>query len=148
LAIKATNLFLDNYRVVNDKFYISRITQSIIQNFIIQSTYTDGQKETQYYNFSSGVLHGFGGTLTSEQDITLRQSLKKGATPPILEILDLEIRNKLDLMEWRIASIESAILFETWLKMFLRKQYSSLGLDETSISQKFHKMDKVKTPYS
>lgn len=148
LAIKATNLFLENYRVINNRYYISKITKSIIQNFTITNSFSNGDKKNQNFTYGSGSLYGFGNLLNNEQDLKLRTFLKKGNIPSILEILKLEVKNKLDLTEWRLASIESALLFETWIKIFLREQFSKLELVECEINEKFHRKDKNKTPHS
>ena len=43
----------------------------------------------------------------------------------------------MDLYDWRLAIIESAVLFETWLNKFLRFVYNNNGLNKVQIENKF-----------
>ena len=67
---------------------------------------------------------------------------------PIVKTLQLEILDKLDLREWRLAIIESAVLFETWINIFLRSCYSNSGLNDSDIEDKFVKNDRYRSPLS
>lgn len=54
----------------------------------------------------------------------------------------------MDLKEWRLAAIEAAVLFETFLNTKLREEYRSKGMSDPDIEDKFHKNDRFKTPLS
>ena len=74
--------------------------------------------------------------------------LDKDIQPSILQTLNLEVQDKLDLREWRLAVIESAVLFETYLNTLLRDIYKNRGFKEDQVEDKFHRNDKYKTPLS
>lgn len=168
LAVDFVNKFLSNYRAVTERFYISPVTPAVIQNFIIQSTYDDGDTRVQTYATDKSVidipdkvsvlddsmylmdatLHGMGGAISEEKDEFLRRVLREGKMPPILMELDLEVQNKLDLREWRLAVLESAILFETYLNTILRAAYRKSGLKTDEIERKFLKNVQKSIPLS
>lgn len=169
LAIDATNKFIEHYRIIAERFYIRPITPALIQNFYIFSDFTDGTTFKQTYTtdkstiavpndiksheehlvyFMDATLHGMGGSITDEKETRLRNTLDQDVQPSILETLNLEVQDKLDLREWRLAVIESAVLFETYLNTFLRNIYKNKGFHEAQIEDKFHRNDKNKTPLS
>lgn len=168
LAVDFVNKFLANYRAITERYYISYITPAVIQNFIIHSTYQDGEVRVQTYatdqsvldipdeasilddavNIMDATLHGMGGSISEEKDQLLRNVLEAGRLPPILMELDLEVQNKLDLREWRLAVLEAAILFETYLNTLLRNTFKKLGLEEEAIENKFLKDVKNGIPLS
>jgi hypothetical protein len=148
LSVEAVNLFLENYRSINNRPYISKITPQIIQTFLIFNRFTNGETKTQTYGSLSGPLVGLGSNISNEQDSLLRKKLEKGDIPLIVDSLELEIKNKLDLRDWRLAAVDSAVLFETWLKIFIREQFELKSLSKDEIDGKFHKNDKYKTPHS
>lgn len=148
LSVKAVNLFLENYRSINDRPYINKVTPQIIQTFLIFNRYTNGETKTQTYGSGSGSLVGLGSNISSEQDDLLREKLANGDIPLIVDSLELEIKDKLDLRDWRLAAVDSAVLFETWLRVFIREQFKLKGLSKDKIDGKFHRNDQNKTPHS
>ncbi|MEJ7578436.1 MAG: hypothetical protein WKF74_15675 [Pyrinomonadaceae bacterium] len=148
LSIRAINKFIEHYRVLADRFYIRAITPQVIQSFYIVTSFKDGTSITQTYGTGSGPLHGLGGAIPDEQDDVLREALKKEEEPSIIATIELEVRDKIDLREWRLAVIEAAVLFETWLSIHVRSLFKSKGLSDNDIEAKFHKNDKYRTPLS
>ncbi|MED7819446.1 MULTISPECIES: hypothetical protein [unclassified Francisella] len=168
LAIEAVNKFIEHYRVITGKFYIRSITPAIIQEFFVFDSYKDNSTITKIYvtdksilndekndNLFSGLIYhmdatmrGMGGSILDKEDLELRQVLDKDIEPSIIKTLQLEVEDKLDLREWRLAAIESAVLFETFLNIRLRDAYKKLGLSDAEIENKFHKNDRHRTPLS
>lgn len=148
LSIDAVNKFIEHYRIIADRFYIKPITPQIIQTFKIISNFSDDTSKTQTFGIGSGPLHGLGGSISDDKDQYLRKVMYKNEQPSIIDSLKIEIKNKLDLREWRLAVIDSAILFETWLSKLLYDHYRDNGLSESDIFDKFHKDDKYNTPLS
>lgn len=169
LAIDGMNKFIEYYRVLTGKFYIRPITPAIIQGFTIFNSMTDGSTFTQQYVTDKSIidvdetktgnlppstyhmdamLHGMGGAIDDQIDTILRSTLNQEIEPPIIETLHLEVKDKLDLREWRLAVIESAVLFETYLNSEMRKAYKAQGLSESDIEDKFYKNDRYRTPLS
>ncbi|MFA4829891.1 MAG: hypothetical protein WC855_13550 [Thermodesulfovibrionales bacterium] len=169
LSIEGVNKFIEHYRVLTGKFYIRPITPAIIQGFTIFNSMIDGSTFTQQYVTDKSVidvdetktdnlppstyhmdamLHGMGGAIDDQIDTTLRSTLNQDIEPSIIETLHLEVKDKLDLREWRLAVIESAVLFETYLNSEMRKVYKEQGLSGSDIEDKFHKNDRYRTPLS
>lgn len=169
LAIDSVNKFIEHYRVFTGKHYIRPVTPAIIQSFIIFNEYKDQSTFIQNYVTDKSVLeveeeinpsippssyhmdammHGMGGAISDEIDNTLRETLDKDIEPSIVDTLHLEVKDKLDLREWRTAAIEAAVLFETFLNTRLRDVYKNQGLSDSDIENKFHKNDRIRTPLS
>jgi len=169
LAVDAVNKFIEHYRVQTGKFYIRPITPAIVQSFTIFNEIRNQPTFHQHYITDASVLsvidneptnippskyhmdatmQGMGGAISDEIDQSLRNVLGTDEEPSIIDTLHLEVKDKLDLREWRLAAIEAAVLFETFLNTRLREVYRSKGLSESDIEDKFHKTDRFRTPLS
>jgi len=169
LAIDSVNKFIEHYRIATGKYYIRPVTPAIIQSFTIFNEYNNEQPAfVQHYVTDKAVLevdessttlppysyhmdavmHGMGGAIPDVIDASLRENLDKDIEPPIIETLHLEVKDKLDLREWRLAAIEAAVLFETFLNIKLRDVYRAQGMPDSDIEDKFHKNDRYRSPLS
>lgn len=169
LAIDSVNKFIEHYRVSTGKYYIRAVTPAIIQSFTIFNEFNNQPTFVQQYVTDKSVLEieldsdssippssyhmdammqGMGGAISDDIDLSLRQILGKDIEPSIVDTLHLEVKDKLDLREWRLAAIEAAVLFETFLNTKLREEYRSKGMSDPDIEDKFHKNDRLKTPLS
>lgn len=168
LAIDSVNKFIEHYRVATGKHYIRPVTPAIIQSFTIFNEYNEQPTFIQHYvtdkavlevdevnsmlpspsYFMDAMMHGMGGAIPDDIDISLRETLDKDIEPSIIETLHLEVKDKLDLREWRLAAIEAAVLFETFLNVKLRDTYRAQGTPGSEIEDKFHKNDRLRTPLS
>ncbi|MEH6642516.1 hypothetical protein [Vreelandella glaciei] len=168
LAIDAINKFIEHYRVATRKHYIRPVTPAIIQSFTIINSYHEKPNFVQHYvtdktvlkvegdgfpllefnYFMDAMMHGMGGAISDDIDVNLRGVLDKDIEPSIIETLHLEVKDKLELREWRLAAIEAAVLFETFLNIKLRDSYKAQGLSDSDIEDKFRKNDRFKTPLS
>lgn len=141
LAIEAINKFVSHYRIVANRPYIQPITPQVIQEFHIQTEFEDGTSQVQEFGAGGGPLHGMGGTISDQEDKSLRDAVASQASPVIFDVFDADVRDHLDLRKWRLALIDSAVLFEAWLTNFLRKKYKEQGLSEENIEAKFHRQN-------
>lgn len=137
IAIEAINFFIDHYRDIADRPFINHVTPQMIQEFYITTVLMDGTESRMEYGKASGAMRGFGGALEPELDAKLRVALLNGGKPSILRILQLNIQDYLDLHDWRLALIESAVLFEAWISSFVRDRFAKKGLPFTDIDAKF-----------
>lgn len=139
LAVRAINHFIDHYRVIAERPYINHVTISTIQEFHLTTEFEDGQKQYQEFNGGSGSLYGFGGAISEDQDIKLREMISKTNPPNIYESMKSNIRNYIDLEDWRLVIIEAAVLFEAWLSNKIREKFIKVGLTTAVIDSKFKK---------
>ncbi len=137
IAVDGVNKFLEYYRILASRFYIRTITKQLIQTFIITTEYDDCSTNRQEYGSSSGPLVGLGGSVNDKIDMELRKKIISSESPSIIDTLCIDIDDRMDLHEWRLVVIESAVLFETWLTKMLKKSYKKKGLNESEIKQKF-----------
>lgn len=135
LAIEAINHFVAHYRVVADRPYVDSVTMSVIQSFVVTTEFTDGEQIQQHYGTGSGALYGMGGAVSDEVDAALRSAVSKPEPPNIDLTLDANIRNYLDLQNWRMSVIETALSFEAWVSRLLREQLKAAG--ESDIEKRF-----------
>lgn len=139
LAIQAVNLFIENYRVVANKSYVYPVTLATIQKFIITTVFEDGKLQTQEFGMGLGPMVGLGATITEVQEKLIRDNSIHGVIPSIEDTLEIEIKNHLELEQWRLAVIGTAILFETWVKKFIRKHMKQQGKVNHEIEKRFRK---------
>jgi len=142
-AIEAINHFIEHYRVWANRPYISTVTPAVIQRFHLTTIYNDNTPHKLQYSTSNGAAHGFGGAISEEVDIKIRESVSKNEPPPLSDVLETNILDHLDLQEWRLALIESAVLFESWLHRYLKDKYKSAKLQDADIEKKFLRNDGI-----
>jgi hypothetical protein len=140
-AVRAVNHFLVHYRVITDRPWVGPVTMSLIQEFHLVTEFEDGTTQQQEYGSGSGPLNGFGGAIPDDVDGQLRKAVAAAAPPTIQSTLDVNIRDCLDLQEWRLALIEAAVLFEAWLYKFVRERYTKNGMAVPIIDRKFRRPD-------
>jgi hypothetical protein len=82
--------------------------------------------------------------------LVAQYQLKKILNFVKFEKIKLEIQDNFDLREYRIAAIEVAVLFETWLGKHLRQLYKAQTNlhSDAEIEDKFLKNDRYRTPQS
>lgn len=168
LAMDSVNKFIEHYRIATGKHYIRPVTPAIIQSFTIFNESNEQPTFVQHYVTDKAVLEveeaysslppssyhmdatmrGMGGAIPDDVDESLRETLDKDIEPSIIGTLHLEVKDKLGLREWRLAAIEAAVLFETFLNIKLRDAYRAQGIPESDIEDKFHKNDRFRTPLS
>lgn len=138
IALDVINHLIDHYRVVAKRPYVGRVTPSVIQEFVITTTYKNADDhDTLRYGAGSGALRGFGGALDELSEQELRDVIFNPTPPPIFKTLELNILDCLDLRDWRLALIELAVLFEAWVSGFVRDKFRGVGLPDADIDKKF-----------
>lgn len=139
VAVDAVNHFVEHYRVMAYRPLISPVTLSAIQEFQVHSIFDDDSTQAQVYGHGSGAMVTFVQALDPTLDSQLRAAVSKPDPAFIGETLEADILSHLDLCEWRLVVIQSAVLFEAWLSRFVRARFARKGLPATDIDMKFLK---------
>lgn len=136
LSVKAVNKFIEHYRFITMKYYIDKVTSQTIQTFTTITYLNDGTSQSQVYGDANGPLYGMGGAIPSNENEEIRQSLIEDKEISLIDSMHLDILDKIDLKEYRFSVIESAIMYETWLNIFIRNKLKEKGLSEDEIEKK------------
>ncbi len=136
-AVLAINHFIAHYRIIADRPYITSVTTALIQRFQVTTEFEDGESIQQIYGAAGGVMHGMGGAIPADQDDQLRIAVANATLPDIDKTLDANIRNFLDLKDWRLAVIESAVAFEAWVSKHLKRVLRSKKATNEEIESVF-----------
>lgn len=140
-ALDVVNHFIQHYRVIANRHYIYPVTPSIIQLFNIGTIANGGEPTWQVFATGSGAMLGFGGAIPDEQDRRLRDAVIHQEPPDMKLVLDQQVHSFLDLQEWRLAIVETAVLFEAFIASLLEAYLSQLGRTATEIRALLHKED-------
>lgn len=143
LAVDAVNHFIAHYRVIADRPWVNAVTPQMLGDFQFETVYDDNTRDSYTYGASNGPLEGFGGAIAQESDQALRVAVGAQAPPPIHATLDANIRNNLDLRDWRMAAIEAAVLFEAWLVSAVKARLAVNGLQAADIDARFSRPNGV-----
>lgn len=135
ISVQAINHFIAHYRVIANRPYINFITMQVVQRFMVTTEYEDGEQKQQHYGTGSGPLHGMGGSISDSEDEALRRAVAIAEPPSLDQTLDANIRDCIDLQDWRLAVIEAAVAFEAWVSRFLRRRLEQASV--TDIEQRF-----------
>lgn len=136
-AVLAINHFIAHYRIVADRPYITSVTTAVIQHFQVTTEFEDGELLQQTYGASGGAMQGMGGSIPADQDNQLRIAVANATLPDLDKTLDANIRNFLDLKDWRLAVIESAVAFEAWISKHLKQVLRSKNATNDEIASVF-----------
>lgn len=132
-ALSAVNHFIEHYRVICNRPWVYPVTEAMIQQFFILTDTLNGEITHQTYMGSTGPMRGFGGSIPSEQDELLRQKVSSSNPPDVKTTLYQEILSHQELGRYRLAIIETAVLFEAWITAMLTKYLSDKGHDQAHI---------------
>lgn len=143
LAVDAVNHFIAHYRIIANRPWINAVTPQMLGDFQFETVYEDGTRDSYAYGASNGPLDGFGGAIAQESDQALRAAVGDQTPPPIDATLDANIRNNLDLRDWRMAAIEAAVLFEAWIVPAIRARLVANGLSTADIDARFSRPNGV-----
>ena len=138
LAVYAVNWFLEHYRVITKRYYISQITPGTIGDFHVSTMYSNSSFRQWRLRCSlDGPVIFANTSLSQEKEENLRAAIVQENEPAITQVLYLEAEEKLSLRQWRLAIIEAAILFETWLGLHVRFLFKQQGLSKEDVEKKF-----------
>ncbi|GAA1858259.1 hypothetical protein GCM10009836_43070 [Pseudonocardia ailaonensis] len=141
LAVDAINHLISHYRVIADAPWINPVTSEMLGEFQVETIYSDRSAECFAYGASAGPLEGFGSALDANRDHALRIAAASVGPPEMSLALDVNVRNNLDLRDWRMAAIESAVMFEAWLIPALKTRLAVNGIQDPDIDSQFRKPD-------
>jgi hypothetical protein len=136
LATTALNHLIEHYRDVADKPLIRRVSAADIGHFTI--LYKRGEEHLQAttYGTGHGPLLGRSKDECDAMDLKVRDRLKRLDGPPLFRELELRTQQLFGERDYRGTVIEAAILFECWLKSFVRAQFALRGLTSDRIEAK------------
>ncbi|ALW86307.1 hypothetical protein AUC43_15185 [Hymenobacter sedentarius] len=106
----------------------------MIMAFTVLTDFDDFAYDVEEYFDLNGQIIG---ELPEADAVTLKELIASGEPPALLDALHSQIRNSLDLKDWRSAAIDSAILLETWLTPKLKAAYTAKGLKNREIKERF-----------
>jgi len=141
LAVAAINIFIEKYKVLNDGYFMNSITKTATSPFRV--TWRGLNGKTLQSNTVTTILYSpySESVISNENNLKLRKMLELSLEIDMIERLDVEIRRRLELQEWRLAIIESAIMFESWIQPIIRGYYLKLLGSKTKVDKKLSYID-------
>ena len=144
VAMEAFNVFLLNYKLIANRLYIPSVTVHTVGKFLLIDLHEDRSVSYTHIVRQWENPIPFEKTITPPLDKLLRENCLSNENTDLFAVLRHEAWNKIVLQEWRMAVINSVILFESWLTPTLQDIYALKGLDEGKIKRKF-KTDEPKS---
>jgi len=126
-ALAAVNHFIEHYRVICKRHWVYPVTEAIIQHFSIGTETPDGEITYQTYMGSTGPMQGFGGAIPKEEDDFLRNAVHQPSPPGVRATLYQEVFSHLELGRYRLAVVETAVLFEAYIMSLLTTYLTDQG---------------------
>jgi hypothetical protein len=135
-ATAAVNRLLEHYRDLANQPLIRRVSAADLGHFTIR--YLQGGKGIQDVAHATGhgPLRGRSQEEIETLDAQLRGRLQQVDAPALFRELELRAHQLYYERDYRGAVIEAAILFESWLKAFVRQQFALRGLPPDRIEAK------------
>jgi hypothetical protein len=136
-VMKSFNFFLQQYKLASNRLYIPSVTPQSIGRFTLITMTEDGA-----ISLASTIRHWetpvpFEKVISKDIDKYIRKACIERVAPALFDILQYEAWNKITLHEWRIAIVNSVILFESYLTPALQDVYRDKGLTDGQIRDKF-----------
>lgn len=124
-SVEYYNRFIECYKVVTESYWMRAVIPNEILNFTIRKVEGGDIIEETSVGLSGGTLQM--GTISPEQDGTLRKNLQEENAVTLSRQLDLDIRDKMDLGEYTIAVYNSNQLFVFWTRREFTKMLKAKG---------------------
>jgi hypothetical protein len=139
LSIDAVNRFVEHYKVVMNMpipvlAHIPAITSAMVMNFKIFTGIEGNEYYVEDYADVNGMVMYY---MPEEIAIKIKGILLTDEEPDLITTYHFQINNNIGLKDWRSVAIDSAVLFERWMTLELKKFYKSKGLNSRQIKDKF-----------
>lgn len=123
ICLEIVNLFIDNYRLGTDEFYIRRLGDLNVNLIYFIS------KDVGYYisnfNITSAVMN------RSKKEIDeIRINVEKGDRPPLYKLLMMNSKNSIKLSDLTLSLVESYQALEIFLENYLVDEFIKQKYDE------------------
>jgi hypothetical protein len=128
LATAALNRLIEHYRDLDDQPLIRRVSAADLAHFKIRYLKAGVALNDLEYATGHGPLRGRSKDEIEALDTFLRERLQRVDAPDLFRELELRTHQLYRERDYRGAVIEAAILFESWLKAFVRGQFAGRGL--------------------
>ncbi len=136
LATVAVNRLLEHYRDLANQPLIRRVSTADLAHFKIRYLGGGASLHDMEYATGHGPLRGRSKEEAEALDAQLRDRLQRADPPALFRELELRAHQLYGERDYRGAIIEAAILFESWLKTFVRQQFALRGLSPDRIEAK------------
>jgi hypothetical protein len=136
LATAAVNRLLEHYRDLANQPLIRRVSAADLGHFTIRYLQAGKGLHDMAYATGHGPLRGRSQEEVETLDAQLRGRLQQADGPALFRELELRAHQLYYERDYRGAVIEAAILFESWLKAFVRRQFALRGLPPDRIEAK------------
>lgn len=140
-AMHATNRLIAHYRDVFDSPLVRQVRIEHIVHFRVIDHDGETEPTVRFISRASGPIHIGSSAEDQEREHELRERLQVESEPYFLRNLELDVQAHFVIGDNRLAVIEAASLFESWLKASLRNIYESHGLGDEEITHKLIAFD-------
>jgi len=135
--IEALNKFLIKYKLLRGRYYIPKVTISNVNTFHLMESFDNGKSLDSTYHAYYEKPIPFEDILEESRDNRLRYDLRNEEGVKFNDKMQLEIRHKIFLEDFRMAIIESTIWLESWLYPFLKSIYQKRKMSKAKIDKIF-----------
>jgi len=140
-ALRVANRVIEVYRNVADRPILRHVVRDHIVHFLVMNAFEGEEIQVRAVSRARGPLRvGLG-----EPELTVEEMVRaRLQTEQPVEFgreLYLDTRSHLETEDYRLAVIESEVLFEVWLKGFLAEHLQRQGLAEEDVQSRFSHAD-------
>ncbi|MCW5548698.1 MAG: hypothetical protein KIT44_07010 [Opitutaceae bacterium] len=141
LATVAVNRLIEHYRDLANQSLIRRVSAADLAHFKVRYIGDGTSLHDLVYATGHGPLRGRSKEESEALESQLRGRLQHAGAPALFRELELRARQLYGERDYRGAVIEAAILFESWLKAIVRRQFALRGLPPDQIEAKLRTKD-------
>lgn len=141
LATVAVNRLIEHYRDLANQPVIRRVSAADLAHFKIRYIKDGALLHVLEYATGHGPMRGRSQEEAEALDSQLRSRLQRVDAPVLFRELELRAHQLYGERDYRGAVIEAAILFESWLKVFVRRQFALRGLPPDQLESKLRNKD-------
>jgi hypothetical protein len=127
-SVSVYNRFIELYKVQTESFWMRSLNAHEIHGFTIKCIEDNEVVNDRSHGLSGGAVQM--GTIPQEDDLKLRQSLAENLEVTLSRKLELDIYDKIDLGEYRLAIISTNQLFVFWTRREYTKILKKMGKSE------------------
>lgn len=136
-AVQVANKLIAQIRDLKSLPSLRILEPGDIVHFRIISCFKDGTQHTMQYATTHGPLHGRTDEEKKNIEDRLRQRLAEDIGVEFFREMELTMLGFLAERQYRLCLVEAAVLFEAWLKAFIKQQLLARGTSSENAKKIF-----------
>lgn len=143
VAVARVNRLIEHYRDVFGDPLVRPVSSLHLVHFTMVEESKGGERQQRAVSRGAGPLRVGLGDEDKARETEIRARLERDEPPTIQRMIELDIRARVSTGEYRLAVVEAATLFESWLRPALEQALMRKGDTPAQVAGRFSRPNGV-----